>query len=222
MVTGGNRGIGLEVCRQLGTIGFDIVLTARDQSKAQKAAKQLEGNVVAKQLDVTDRASVQSMAEWLLHTYGKLDVLINNAGILGSKPARAGDVGELRDNFETNFFGVFQLTSALLPLLEKSSDGRIINVSSGMGSRAQVANGGHAAYKLSKYALNGYTMLLAAELADRGVSVNTLCPGWVQTDMGGKNATRPVEKGAETIVWLASAEDIPTGKFLRDKKVIDW
>jgi NAD(P)-dependent dehydrogenase (short-subunit alcohol dehydrogenase family) len=149
-------------------------------------------------------------------------VLINNAGIISSsKGVDKVGMDEIRALLETNFFGPLQLTQSLPPLLEKSPDGRIINISSGMGALHEVGCG-YAAYRLSKTALNSFSAILAKDLAGTNIKVNSMCPGWVRTEMGGSNASRSVERGADTAVWLATAKEIPNGKFLRDRKVIEW
>lgn len=152
--------------------------------------------------------------------YGRLDVLINNAGIIGNRPAAAFDLEQVHEVMDTNLYGTIHLTRAMWPLLLKSADARVINISSGMGSLGDQSKGDYAAYRMSKWALNGWTLLLAGD-APEAVSVNAMCPGWVKTDMGGLGAERPVE-GAETAVWLATEKDIPSGKFWRDKAVIPW
>ena len=222
LVTGGNRGIGLEICRQLAERGLTVVLTARDLSKGQKAASSLQGQVVVRRLDVTDDASVGDLAGALRQEFGVLDVLVNNAAISrGSRGLADSDLETIREIMETNFFGPIRVTQALLPLLRKSSDARIINITSGMGSLDELL-GGYAGYRLSKAGLNAQTILLANELRGSHIKVNAVCPGWVRTDMGGRSAPRSVAEGADTAVWLATAPDVPTGKSFRNREVIAW
>ncbi len=158
----------------------------------------------------------------MLEKFGRLDVLINNAGILPDKqPAIETDTDVIKKTMETNVYGVFQLITTLLPLLRKSDDARIINMSSGLGALNNLG-GGYAAYSLSKASLNIVTMMFASELANNKIKVNSMSPGWVRTAMGGSGAPRSVAKGAETAVWLATAENIETGKFYHNKQIIDW
>jgi NAD(P)-dependent dehydrogenase (short-subunit alcohol dehydrogenase family) len=264
LVTGGNRGIGLEICRQLGAMGHTVLLGSRDLEKGLAAARSLGGNVIAMQLDVTNEESILNLYEKIKAQFGKLDVLINNAGIgekkkeeekgiggavkhfttrniLGMKQVRkimlpvlrtAGIVpprhtgenmllADARRVMETNFYGPWRMIQVFTSLLIKSDDGRIINVSSGMGELKSL-NGYQPAYSLSKSSLNALTIMFCNELKDKGIRVNAMCPGWVRTDMGGPNAPRNVSQGADTAVWLATEKDVPSGKFFRDRKEINW
>jgi NAD(P)-dependent dehydrogenase (short-subunit alcohol dehydrogenase family) len=226
VVTGGNRGIGFEICRQLAARGAGVVLTARERAAGEAAANKLAGGthaVTFHPLDVTDGASIETLRDFLKDTYGRLDVLINNAGIIakGEAPALKVDLATVRQTLETNALGPLHLTQALVPLLKRGTSPRIVNMSSGMGALTD-NDGGYAAYRMSKTLLNAVTAILAAELAG-AVAVNSVCPGWVKTDMGGRNATRDVAEGADTAVWLAlDAPATLTGKFVRDRKVIPW
>ena len=227
LVTGGNRGIGREVARQLAEHGDTVILTARDADKARAAAEEVAaetgGTVTALQLDVTNPASIAAAAEHVTSDPGRLDVLVNNAGIgadfgvAGSDP----DFDAIRTSLDTNFFGAYRLTVALLSLLHASEHARIVNVSSGMGGVAEM-DGWSPGYRISKAALNGMTRILSAELADDEILVNSACPGFVNTDMGGQfGAKKPVQDGAAGIVWLAALpDDGPTGGFFRDGKPI--
>ena len=226
VVTGGNRGIGLEICRQLAARGAQVVLTARQRPAGDAAVKKLAAQKLAVAfhvLDVTDGDSIVALRDFLQHTYGYLDVLINNAGIIAKAEASALTVElvTIRDTLETNALGPLHLAQTLWPLLKSGTSPRIVNMSSGMGALAD-NDGGYAAYRMSKTALNAVTAILAAEL--RGtIAVNAVCPGWVKTDMGGPHAERDVADGADTAVWLAL--DAPaklTGKFVRDRKAIPW
>jgi NAD(P)-dependent dehydrogenase (short-subunit alcohol dehydrogenase family) len=226
VVTGGNRGIGFEICRQLAARGARVVLTARKPAAGTAAIKKLAAQKLAAEfhpLDVTDAKSIAALRDFLDNTYGRIDVLINNAGIIakGEAPALEVDLAIVRTTLETNALGPLHLAQTLAPLLKRSKSARIVNMSSGMGALDDNA-GGYAAYRISKTALNAVTAILAAEL--RGaVAVNAVCPGWVKTDMGGPNAELEVADGADTAVWLAlDAPQKLTGKFVRKRKVIPW
>ncbi len=226
VVTGGNRGIGFEICRQLAARGANVILTARKPAAGAAAIKKLAAEQLAASfvpLDVTDAQSIAALRDALKDQHGRLDVLINNAGIIakGEAPALQVELATVRTTLETNTLGPLHLAQALAPLLKRSKSARIVNMSSGMGA-LNANDGGYAAYRISKTALNAVTVILAAEL--RGaVAVNAVCPGWVKTDMGGAHATRDVAEGADTAVWLAlDAPQSLTGKFVRDRKVISW
>lgn len=221
VVTGANRGIGKEICRQLAEKGFQVIATGRDLLKIQQAVKEIGHGTVAYQLNVSDLSSCERFYKAIAEKFQAIDVLVNNAGIIGNKPATTFDMGQMYAVLNVNLFGVMYVTKTLWPLLEKSKDARIINVSSEMGSLNEVQTGGYAAYRMSKWSLNGYTMLLAAD-APANIKVNCICPGWVKTDMGGPNAPRTVEQGADTAVWLATEKSIPTGKFFRNRTEINW
>ena len=222
LVTGGNRGIGKEICRQLARNGFVVLLASRDQKKGEEAASEIEGEVHVLVLDVSDDNQVKRAAEYVEREFLRLDVLINNAGIGVGKPGLAhANRAEIKHIMETNFYGPIRMNGAFLPLLKKSNDPRIINMSSGMGALNDMV-GGYAGYRLSKAGLNAQTILLANELKEFGIRVNAMCPGWVRTSMGGKNAVRSMVEGADTAVWLATHKDIPTGKFFRDRKTIEY
>src|SRR5262245_34237810 len=226
VVTGGNRGIGFEICRQLAGRGAQVVLTARKPEAGQAAVNKLASQKLSAQfhpLNVTESESIAALRDFLERTFGRLDVLINNAGIISDDEASGLDVklSTVRTTLETNTLAPLQLVQTLIPLLKRGSAARIVNMSSGMGALSDMS-GGYAAYRISKAGLNAVTGILAAEL--RGaVAVNSMCPGWVRTDMGGANAERDVSQGADTGVWLAldAPQDL-SGKFLRDRKVIPW
>lgn len=225
LVTGGNRGIGREVARQLAAAGMEVVIGSRDLAAGEAAARELAAELggatlSAVQLDVTDSASVAALPSAL----GSLDVLINNAGAVIGTYAEGIDTPPevLRASFEVNTIGAAQVLSAVAPLLRASGHGRVVNVSSGMGQLSEMG-GGVLGYRMSKAALNVLTAVAAIELADDGVLVNSVCPGWVNTELGGPSAPLTVDEGADTIVWLAqSADDGPTGGFFRDRAPISW
>ncbi|MDQ0380171.1 SDR family oxidoreductase [Amycolatopsis thermophila] len=221
LVTGGNRGIGREVCRQLAAAGHTVVLTARSLAAATDAAT--GGEVIPWPLDVTSEDSVHRAAEAVAERFGRLDVLVNNAAISYDTWQRAvtADLAVVREAAETNLYGPWRLTQALLPLLRRSDHARIVNVSSEAASLAGMG-GGTPAYTASKVALNALTRMFAAELRAEGILVNAVCPGWVATDMGGPGG-RPVAEGAAGIVWAATLPDGgPTGGFFRDGRPLPW
>jgi NAD(P)-dependent dehydrogenase (short-subunit alcohol dehydrogenase family) len=222
LVTGANRGIGREVARQLAQGGYEVIVAARDGAKATAAASEIAeqtgGAARPLTLDVAGPDSVAAAAASVQQEPGRLDVLVNNAGIgdfgvSGLEP----DFAEMQRVLDTNFFGAYRLTVELLGLLRESAHPRIVNVSSGMGGVAEMG-GFSPGYRVSKAALNAMTRILATELKDAGFLVNSACPGFVNTDMGGPmGATKPVEDGAAGIVWLATLpDDGPTGGFFRD------
>ena len=225
LVSGGNRGIGREVARQLEGLGYTVVIGSRDLARGKKAAEELGEHVVAVQLDVTDNESIERSIASIGDEFGRLDVLVNSAGIIGggwSTSAVDSNLDEVREVLDTNLFGAWRLTQAALPLMRQNGYGRIVNISSGMGQLSDM--GGHSpAYRVSKTGLNALTRMLTAELAEENILVNSVCPGWVRTDMGGSNATRSVEDGADTPVWLATLpDDGPRGGFFRDREPIPW
>jgi NAD(P)-dependent dehydrogenase (short-subunit alcohol dehydrogenase family) len=225
LVSGGNRGIGYEVARQLAGLGYRVVVGSRDLARGEKAAGDLGTRVVARQLDVTDEESIENCIAWIAEEFGRLDVLVNNAGVEGGgwrTSATDVDLDEVRDTLETNLYGAWRLTQAALPLMRRNDYGRIVSLSSGMGQLSDM--GGHApAYRVSKAGLNVLTRMLTAELSDENILVNSCCPGWVRTDMGGPHARRSVEEGADTPVWLATLpDDGPRGGFFRNREPIPW
>jgi NAD(P)-dependent dehydrogenase (short-subunit alcohol dehydrogenase family) len=264
LVTGGNKGIGLEICRQLDELGHIVILGSRDIQKGKEAAIPFSRNVVVKQLDVTSEESIRDLFHFVKAEFGKLDVLVNNAGIGANQVGREQTVlthvkKAMSTNFlgvwqavqyvkpilqkaglwtridgakdvsleavqhlmKTNFYGPWRMIQVFIPLLQKSNDGRIINMSSGMGELKSLS-GIYPGYSLSKASLNALTIMFSNELLESGIKVNAMCPGWVKTDMGGPNATRTVREGADTAVWLATEKTIPSGKFFRDRKEINW
>ncbi len=227
LVSGANRGIGKEVARQLTELSYEVLLGGRNDAKASAAAEELRestgGVVRAVTLDVADPQSIEAAAQAVRRDPGRLDVLVNNAGI-GSDFGVAGaapDFEAIQRALDTNFFGAYRLTIALLGLLRESAHARIVNVSSGMGGVAEMG-GWTPGYRVSKAAMNAMTRILSTELKDEGILVNSACPGFVDTDMGGPmGATKTVQDGASGIVWLATLpDDGPTGGFFRDQRPV--
>ena len=221
LVTGGNRGIGREVCRQLAGRGHNVVLTARSAQAAAAAARAVGAEPLP--LDVTDPGSIAAAARQVGERHGRLDVLVNNAAIDYDTWQRAidADLAVVREAAETNLYGPWLMVQQFLPLLQASEHPRIVNVSSEAASLASMG-GGTPAYTASKVALNALTRMLAAELRRDHVLVNAVCPGWVATDMGGPGG-RPVEAGAASVVWAATLPDSgPTGGFFRDGHPLPW
>ena len=264
LVTGGNRGIGLEICRQLDRKGHQVIMGSRDLLKGKEAAMSINGSIIVGQLNVNDEKSIVDLYGLVESKFGSLDVLINNAGVgpgqgtqeasvlkkkvlalesrysgikrikrflvpmmrksrLLSKRQDASSINVevAKEIMETNLFGAWRMIHIFLPLLLNSKGGRIINVSSGSGELGSLT-GQYPGYSLSKASLNALTIMFANELKRKGIKVNAMCPGWVRTDMGGPNAPRDVSQGADTAVWLSLDENIPTGKFFRDRKEINW
>lgn len=233
LVTGGNRGIGLEICRQLAQKGLHVIMGSRSQSKGESAAAPLQAeglNIEVLALDVDDARSIDQAVAHIQAQHGQLHVLVNNAGVFldNEDPQRGSVMGIARstieNTFNTNVYGPLQLIQAVLPLMQSQHEGRIVNVSSGMGQLENMG-GGSTAYRLSKAALNVITRIVDAELdsAQSNIKINSMCPGWVKTDMGGEHATRDVAQGADTAVWLALLDaDGPSGKFFRDRQELAW
>jgi len=226
LITGANKGIGHEVARQLAAKGFHVFVGARNAKAGRKAAEEIAkkgGKATFLDIDVTDNDSVTTAAREFSNIEDHLDVLVNNAGIIVDGDSAILEISDdlFRNTLETNTLGALRVTRAFVPLLSKSKSPRVINVSSGGGQLTGGADGWSPAYCISKTALNGVTSQLATALAK--FAVNSVCPGWVRTDMGGQGASRSVEEGADTIVWLAgeAPQDL-TGKFLRDRKEIPW
>jgi NAD(P)-dependent dehydrogenase (short-subunit alcohol dehydrogenase family) len=224
VVTGANRGIGLAVVRALAAAGDTVVLGSRDVAVGQRATPaSAAGEVLVRRLDVTEPATLTALADELGARFGRVDVLVNNAAIHYDtwQSATDADLHIVREALETNLLGAWQTTQALLPLLRASGHGRIVNVSSEGGSLASMG-GGIPAYRASKAALNALTRMLAAELRADGVLVNSVCPGWVATDMGGPGG-RPVEEGAASVLWAVDLpDDGPTGGFFRDGRTVPF
>jgi NAD(P)-dependent dehydrogenase (short-subunit alcohol dehydrogenase family) len=229
VVTGTNRGLGLETCRQLAAQGIRVMMTSRSEEKGRQTAERLQAeglDVVFFPLDVTDPDGPMRLSAYVRETFGRLDILVNNAGIFpdpwGTEVSSVfrADVATVRAAMETNTYGALRLMQALIPLMQGS--GNVVNVSSGMGQLSDM-NGCCPGYRLSKSGLNALTRIFADELRDTGVKINSVCPGWVRTDMGGSNAERSVEQGAQGIVWAATLDESgPSGGFFRDGKAIPW
>jgi NAD(P)-dependent dehydrogenase (short-subunit alcohol dehydrogenase family) len=226
LVTGANRGIGFEVCRALGQHGAEVALGSRDSEKGKIAASTLQAeglNVVSHQLDVTQQDSVQRLTAWLEANQGRLDVLVNNAGIMPNmKSAIEATLEEVEGMWQVNTVGVWRTSLALLALMRRNRWGRIVNVSSEAGS-LQSMNESAAAYRVSKAALNAFTRVLAAQVSPDGILVNSVCPGWVHSDMGGPAAPRTPAQGAASVMWAVTLDDDgPSGGFYRDGKPLPW
>jgi NAD(P)-dependent dehydrogenase (short-subunit alcohol dehydrogenase family) len=231
VVTGANRGMGLETCRQLARLGARVILISRDAAKGEAAAGQLRADgldVRHYPLDVADDAGIRRLAGFVERELGRLDILINNAAIVrGKDETREQATGTFgatpagfREVLATNLVGPFVLCRTLIPLMQGS--GRVVNLSSGLGQLSDMGSG-FPAYRVSKAGLNALTRIFASELQGTGIKVNAVCPGWVRTDMGGRNAARSVEEGVETTIWLATLpDDGPSGGLFRDRRPIPW
>ena len=225
LITGANRGLGLETARQLGQQGFTVVLGCRTEEKGAIAADTLRNEgleAIPLELDVSSADSIEAAAQSLANKVDSLDVLVNNAAVHYDswQQAIAVDFNIVEEAWTTNLLGPWRVTTAFLPLLRKSSAPRIVNVSSEGGSLASMG-AGIPAYSVTKAGLNALTRTMAAELEGEGFLVNAVCPGWTATDMGGGG--RPVPEGAKSIVWAALLEqDGPTGGFFRDGKPLPW
>jgi NAD(P)-dependent dehydrogenase (short-subunit alcohol dehydrogenase family) len=227
LITGANRGIGFEVARQLAEKGFHVFLTARRREAGEKAAAALQKDGAKAsfvELDVSDPESLARAAQEVAATVDHLDVLVNNAAILEDEHLSVLEISAelMQRTLTVNTTGPLLVAQTFYPLLAKSDFGRVINVSSGAGALGEMGTYSPA-YSISKTALNAVTVQLANAFRRKGIAVNSVCPGWVRTDMGGRYAPRSVAQGANTIVWLATeAPKSLTGKFLRDRKVIQW
>jgi len=227
LVTGGNRGIGFEICRQLAKLGIRVILGSRDAAKGVVAAGELIATrlpVEARELDVADEESVRECMRWIRRDLGRIDILVNNAGIM----VEEGDahpeheIQIIRDTMQTNVYGPLLLSRLATPIMKSRRYGRIVNLSSSMGALNGMG-AGYIAYRMSKAAINVVTRVVAEETQGMGILVNSVDPGWVRSAMGGPGATRSVEKGAETPVWLATLPDSgPTGGFFQDRRSIPW
>jgi len=229
LVTGANRGMGLECCRQLASLDYRVILGSRNLEAGRQAAASLNSDrVEAVKLDVTSAEDIAVLAQSIEQDYGQLDVLINNAGIMidgddGHSPGiRDASIERIEQTFRANTLGPIMLINALLPLMERVADARIVNISSGMGQLSDMG-ANYPGYRLSKAALNAMTRIYAAELDAGRFSINAVCPGWVRTDMGGRNADLSLQEGVDTAIWLATSDEARhSGGFYRERKLIDW
>jgi NAD(P)-dependent dehydrogenase (short-subunit alcohol dehydrogenase family) len=222
LVTGANRGIGLEVCRQLAERRYKVLLGSRDGAKGETAARSLSGDVEAIFLDVADPGAPQRAAAEVVIHHGRVDVLVNNAGVHYDtwQGVENADWAIVREAFEVNVFGAWRVAQAFVPMMREAGWGRVVNVSSEAGSLVTMG-AGTPAYSTSKAALNALTRVLAAELKGTGVLVNAVCPGWTNTDMGGGG--RHVSAGAASVLWAVDLpDDGPSGGFFRDGKPLHW
>ncbi|MEO8908777.1 MAG: SDR family oxidoreductase [Gemmatimonadaceae bacterium] len=228
LVTGGNRGIGLEISRQLAKLGIRVILGSRDDAKGVIAVGELIAEklpVEAHELDVASEESIRECVNWIRRDVGRFDILVNNAGIMVEEGE--ADVEEeiqiIRDTMQTNVYGPLLLSRLAIPIMKSRRFGRIVNLSSSMGSLTEMG-AGYTAYRIVQGRNQRITRVLAAETQGMGILVNSVDPGWVKTSMGGSGASRTVQKGAETPVWLATISDDsgPTGGFFRDRKSIPW
>lgn len=235
LVTGANKGLGFEISRQLGKLGMTVILGSRDKKRGLAAAEKLKVEGIDAHsliIDVSHEPSVDRAAGFIGQEYGRLDILVNNAGIMEEKSFTPSTLPHdiLHDVFDTNFFGVVSVTQAMVPLLKKSEAGRVVNISSSLGSLSlqsdpagPFADFKFLAYDSSKAALNALTIHFAHELRGTPIKVNSACPGWVKTDMGGADAPGTVESGAETPVWLATLPaDGPSGGFFNSLQAVPW
>jgi len=227
LVTGANRGLGLEIARQLLAQGLRVVLTGRDEAATRRALESLGAagqSALAVRLDVTDPMTIAAARRTAEQRLGPVDVVVNNAAVLLHENDDLLSIPRdgFRATFETNVVGAIEVCRVFVPPMAQRGYGRVVNVSSGVGQLARLSTYAPA-YSISKTALNAFTRVLAATYQGQGVLVNAVDPGWVRTDMGGKSAPRSVEQGAETAVWLATLpESGPTGGFFRDRRAIPW
>ncbi|SFA78104.1 MULTISPECIES: SDR family oxidoreductase [unclassified Bacillus (in: firmicutes)] len=227
LITGGNRGIGFELGKQLAVKNYQVILGCRNKEKGQNAVNSLNKagyDMHVVELDVDHIESIQNAVEYVQQTYGRLDVLINNAGVYLDENLKMTeeDPDILEQTLRTNVLGPFHLIQSFLPLMKKNNYGRIVNISSGYGQMDGMDHTGPGSYKLSKLALNGLTRLIAAEVLGN-IKINAVCPGWVRTDMGGPHAPRSVEEAAQSILWLTEVDEAgPNGGFFRNGQKINW
>ncbi len=227
LVSGAKKGLGFEISKQLARPGATVIMTDRDEPNSKKAVETLKNkglDVVFFPMDITDLGSIRRAREFVEKEFGRLDVLINNAGIFIDDKISGLEVDAetVLKTFKTNTLGHLLVSQSFIPLMKKNRYGRIVNMSSGLGTLDEMG-GGYPSYRISKTALNAVTRILAAETKGTGILINSMCPGWCRTDMGGLLADRSPEKGAETAVYLATLPDNgPTGSYFRDKKQIRW
>lgn len=227
LVTGANRGIGFETCRQLAKRDVQVILTSRDEAKGRVAVDKLAAEGLGleyHQLDVTDRDGIERVRDYVESTYGQLDILVNNAAIYIDErhSLLALDYDVLQSTMEANAYGPLLLTQAFVPLMRRNNYGRIVNLSSGIGELSDLGSS-WPAYRLSKILLNIQTRIIAGELEGSNILINAMCPGWVRSDMGGPNAPKSIADGADTAVWLSLLpDDGPQGGYFRDRRAIEW
>lgn len=234
LVTGGNRGLGYEISNQLAKLGYTVIVTSRDREKGEAAVAALtfkDVRIIYHELDVTSEDSVKKLLKFVINKFGRLDVLINNAGVLLDPRSYGGNnkfsifdtpVHVLEDTMSTNVYGPFMMCQNFIPLMQKNNYGRIVNVSSRLGQLSQ-SSFGTPCYRLSKTALNGVTRIFADETKEYNILVNSVCPGWIKTDMGGPNAYLEAHEAMDSIIWLATLDDTGySGGFFSDRKQIEW
>lgn len=227
IVTGANRGLGFETCRQLARQGYQVVLTSRDEAKGQAAVDTLRragGSVAYHPLDVTAAESISQLHDFVVREFGRAEVLVNNAVLYldEGRDMLEVELEVFRTTIETNVYGPLLLCQTFVPLMLRQNYGRLVNVSSGSGQLSSMGSD-TPAYAMSKTALNALTLMLARRVQGQNILVNAVCPGWVRTDMGGPYASRSVEEGADTIVWLATLPDGgPNSGLFRDRHRIEW
>ena len=222
VITGANRGIGLEAAKQMAALDYQVILTSRNAEEGERAARDL--GVSFHQLDVLSAKSIDALKSHVDTEFGRLDALINNAGILLDRIDSILNIPEekMRTMFDTNTFAPLMLTRAFLPMMIKKNYGRVVNVSSQLGALGGFSDN-TPAYRLSKLALNGITLMLADAVKGKNILINSVHPGWVKTDMGGAEAPLGLEQGASGLVWAATlSDDGPQGGFFQDGKRMDW
>lgn len=227
LVTGGNRGIGYELCKQLAERGIQILMAGRNIVKGTEAARALAHSgldVSFVEMDIDEPNRIFAVMDFIREKYGRVDILVNNAAVYWDEGVRLSEIEPtvLEKTMRTNFFGAYYVIRAVLPLMQKQNYGRIVNISSGYGEYSAMDHEGTGAYKLSKLALNGMTRLFATEITGN-IKINAVCPGWVRTEMGGPHATRSAEEAAASMIWLTELDsDGPNGSFFRDGESIKW
>jgi NAD(P)-dependent dehydrogenase (short-subunit alcohol dehydrogenase family) len=229
LVTGANRGIGLQICRELAKLNIHVILTSRDAEKGAAAVnliqqEQPQAKINFFALDVTNSQSISAIHNYVINAFGRLDILVNNAAILVDDDMSIFDLNtdQLRATMEANVYGPLRLCQVFIPMMVKNGYGRVVNVSSEMGQLSAMG-AGTAAYRISKTALNAVTTIFNAEIHHPNVKINSCCPGWVRTDMGGPSASKSLAEGADTPVWLATLPDnAPSGGFFADRTFIAW